>query len=379
MKTAGIIAEYNPFHSGHAYHIRELRAAGADRIAVVMSGNAVQRGDFAVADKRVRARAALENGADLVLCLPEPWSCANAATFAMGGVGMLNALGCVDMLGFGSESGDINALKNAAELLKCDEFSQLLKAELARGITFAAARENAVTALDPSAATVLGTPNDILAIEYLGALNTLASDMQPVAIKRVGAEHDGDGGDGFCSAMQLREQLLNNEFPEKYLPTAELLYTEIKAGKAPASLKNAELGVLCVLRQCTAERIALSPDVSEGIENRLYGAIRAAANLEELYATAKTKRYTHARIRRLVMNTFLGITAKDAQGLPPYLRVLGFNQTGREILHDAREKSTLPVITRPGDIKSLGEKAKRIADIERITEEMMALAVGITN
>ncbi|MCR4615043.1 MAG: nucleotidyltransferase family protein [Clostridiales bacterium] len=375
MKTAGIIAEYNPFHTGHAYQLRKLRELGAERIVAVMSGNTVQRGDLAVAEKHARAKAAVLNGADLVLCLPAPWSCAGANRFALGGVKILTALGCVDTLCFGSESGDVEAVKAAAAGENDERYPALLKEGLDSGITFAAARERALNILCPNAAGVLRSSNDILGVEYVKAIQTLGSDLVPLAVKRQGAGHDGPASGGFSSAGEIREHLFAGAFPEEYLPSAEILNAEIAAGRAPVSLKNIERAVLCALRRFSPEDIARAPDVSEGIENRIYSALRTAVTLDELYDAAKTKRFTHARIRRIVLNAFLGITEELSAGLPPYIQALALNDTGKDILRQAKDSCSLPIVMRTADVHMLGAGAKRVFETECSVADMFTMAM----
>lgn len=374
IKTAAIIAEYNPFHSGHKLHIDETRRLfGASHIAAVMSGNFVQRGDCACASKWVRAEMALRSGVDLVIELPTPWAAAGAEKFAQGGVALANALGCVDMLSFGSESADINAIKSAAALLTEERFGVLLREKMNSGITFAAAREQAAEELMPSVAEILSNPNDTLGVEYCKALLATGSKIEPVCIKREGASHDSDEQAEYVSASYIRKRLVSGEIPKNIPEEARgMLKKAVDSGCAPAQLERLDRAVLYRLRSMSAEEIALLPDISEGLENRIYKCSRTARSFEELCDEVKVKRYTHARIRRIILSALLGITAQDAAGTPPYIRILGMNEHGREILRKANP--TLPIITRYADVSSLDERGRRIFELECRAGNIFALA-----
>ena len=192
MSTAGIVAEYNPFHNGHAYHITRTRENGASAVVCVMSSWFVQRGETALMHPNARARMALMNGADLVVSLPVPWACAAAQTFARGAVGLLDAMGCVDTLSFGSECADVTLLRAASRAVDDYTVRESLRANLLSGVSFASARQRAVEELDPRVASVLSSPNDTLAVEYIRAIDKLKSDLTPFAVKREGAGQDRD-------------------------------------------------------------------------------------------------------------------------------------------------------------------------------------------
>ena len=380
MLTAGIVAEYNPFHLGHAYQLEQTKLAGATHTVAVMSGNFVQRGEPAIALKQARVKMALANSIDLVIELPLPWATANANTFALGAVSLLNALGVIDMLSFGSESGDVTLLKSTAEAVDSKQVnSEAIKAHLADGISFASAREAAVRELfGGTVADILKSPNDTLAVEYIRAIKNLNSAMKPFAVKRFGAEHDQTGTDSlFASASQIRKNLLAGSEYEQYLPkpSAEILAKEIEAERAPADYTLLETAVLCALRKMTAEQIAIAPDISEGIENRIFEAARSAVNLEQLFSLAKTKRYAHARIRRIVLHSFLGVDSADCERLPPYIRVLGLSLKGRELLRTARKSAVLPIIMKAADIFALDERAKRVFALECRAADIFALSL----
>ncbi|HZJ78108.1 MAG TPA: nucleotidyltransferase family protein [Clostridia bacterium] len=376
MKITGIVSEYNPFHFGHKFHIEQTKKNGADYIIAVMSGNFVQRGECAAFEKHVRAKAALENGVDLVVELPVPYASANAQTFARGAVYILNSLGCVDELSFGSESANIKALTETANAVETPEFKKILSKKLEQGLSFAQARELSVREVLSDKADVLKTPNDTLAVEYIGALNRLKSSIEPFAVKRFGAAHDSKTKTaGYHSASYIREKILKGSMAGELTPSDDLLALEIEKGRAPVQLKALETAILCRLRQMVPLEIAKAPDISEGIENRIYNAVREATTLEELYDFAKTKRYSHARIRRIVLHSFLGITAQDNSLNPFYIRVLGMNNRGKDVLRIAREKATLPIVMRAADVFKLDSFATRAYEIECITTDIFALAM----
>lgn len=380
MKLAGIIAEYNPFHNGHAYHIAQTREAGATHIVAVMSGNFVQRGEPAILEKHARAEMALRGGADLVLELPVPWCCARAQDFARAGVFLLHAMGCVELLSFGSECGDAGLLRQAADALETPRLRDCLRGYLGRGLSLPAARERAAAqCLGSKTAALLRGANDSLALEYLRALEAQHAPLLPLAVRRAGARHDEKGMDGgFCSASHVRGLLLAGDpvwrdaLP---VPSIELLQREIGRGGAPVSFGALETAVLAHLRRLTPADFALLPDVSEGLEYRLYGAVRSAGSLEALFNAAKTRRYTHARIRRLSLHAFLGITLEETAMAPPYLRVLGFNENGREILRRMRDTASLPIVMRAADLQTLPAAAQQVYRLNANATDLFALAM----
>ncbi len=378
MSTAGIVAEYNPFHNGHAYHIARTRENGASAVVCVMSSWFVQRGETALMHPNARARMALMNGADLVVSLPVPWACAAAQTFARGAVGLLDAMGCVDMLSFGSECADIELLRAASRAVDDYTVRESMRANLLSGVSFASARQRAVEELDPRVASVLSSPNDTLAVEYIRAIDMLKSELTPFAVKREGAGHDsGEAVNTLASASFIRSGVRAGRDVTALMPesAAEILKAETEAGRAPADINALEKAVLACLRVSTPEKTAAVPDISEGLENRIYSASRSASSLEELYSLAKTKRYSHARIRRVIAALLLGIEASDCEGIPPYIRVIGFNETGRETLRTMRSSAKLPIVMRAADIKKLGERAKRISSIEERAADLFSLAL----
>lgn len=360
MKVAGIVAEYNPFHNGHKYQIDTLKSNGFTHIVTAMSGNFVQRGDVAIVDKWLRTALALSSGVDLVFEIPTCYCLAPAEKYCFSAVEILKNSGIVDNLCFGSETGDINKLSAIADILSDKAVDEKIKEHLKSGITYAAARENAVKELykNTDFAYFLKNPNDVLGIEYLRALKSLKSDIKPLAIRRIGVAHDDRiVTEDFASASKIREMIKSGEDYANFMPENHAF--ELKRAKNervfPVFLEDNERVILSLLRNLKEEDFASLCDVSEGFHNRLFSAVREADSLEKLYSLAKTKRYTLARIRRLIMNSALGIFAYEK---PPYLRVLGFSENGKELLSLIKEKSDLPIVTSFSEAKKLSTSAE---------------------
>jgi predicted nucleotidyltransferase len=326
----GIICEFNPLHSGHKHLIQSAKKSKDDCVICAMSGNFVQRAEPAVYNKYERARVAVENGADLVIEIPTLCSTQSAQGFAKAGVSILEATGVCNSIAFGAECDNVIELKRIAQEV-IDKDEQIKKA-LASGVSYPTARRIAVDS------PILDSPNNILAIEYL-----TYTKLEPIAIKRIGKGHDTD--DEVYSASKIREGL----------PLDEI-----------CSLKNCESAVLYKLRTMSAQDFKQIDDVAEGLENRIVEAIKTARNLEELYDSIKTKRYTHSRIRRIILRAYLGIT-KDMPKAPQYLHILAFNDKGKELLSEMKKRATLPIITKyanaSGEIKDLYDMECKFTDI----------------
>lgn len=380
MKIAGIIAEYNPFHNGHALFIEKAREQGAECVVAVMSGNFVQRGEPALFRNDIRVRAALEGGADLVLRLPVCCATAGAKSFALGGVKVLDALGCIDTLVFGSECGDTEILCRTAELIESKDVQNAIAEEMKKGIPFAAARENAIRRFSDECADIIGKANDILAVEYISALKNLGSNIRPYAIKREGADHDSTvSGGGIASASYIRSLIMNNEEWKDFVP--EKVYNILSTATDEQKITDfskLETAVLYRLRTASAEEIAKCPDVSEGIENRIIAASKESATLDELYSKVKTKRYSHARIRRIILSFCLGITSEDVGNGASFIGVCGFNSRGAELLKTAYKAASMPVITKAAELKNAESKVKKAYEIECRAGDIYALCTDKT-
>ena len=372
MKAVGIVAEYNPFHGGHQYQIRKIReSCGADTpVVAVMSGDFVQRGEAASYDKFTRAEAAVRGGVSLVIELPLPWSLSSAEGFARGGVGLLGATGVVGALSFGSESGDLSAIEKTAAVLDTPEYNETLKAMLTGGTPFAAARAGAARALLGNTAAVLNTPNDLLAVEYLRAAAKLGHTFKYIPIRREGSVHDGAG-----SASELRALLREGESLAGRIPGEawDVFRCADEAGRGFVSPESLRTAILSRLRERTPEDFAAVPDAAEGLHFRLYEAARRGVSPEEIADLARSKRYAHARLRRMVMCAALGVRAGDADGVPPYIRALGFDARGAALLREMKTRAALPVITKSARIRDENETARRVFDLGSRARDLWVL------
>ncbi len=352
MKTAAIIAEYNPFHNGHQYHIQETRrTVGADAVICIMSGHFVQRGDCAVTDKWTRARAALLGGADLVLELPVYYALAVAQLFAFGAVSTLNALGCVDVLSFGIEAESLASLSFLAEKLafEFDKIDTQTQKYLDGHTGYPAARQQALTDLYGVDAALFATPNNMLALEYMRQLLLQNSTIQPVGIPRHGAgHHDPHTSSDIASASALRAALQRGDDVSGAVPAeAYALYEEArKNGRFPVFANAFDQMILSFLRRSNANELAHILDMPHGFAGRLITMAAKASTADELIELCCVKHYTRARIRRLLFASFLGIPHLGYDKAPSYVRVLGMNQTGRTLLSYMRESCRLPIITK---------------------------------
>lgn len=378
MNIAGITAEYNPFHTGHAYQISALKAQlGPDTsVVAVMSGSWVQQGRPAVTDKWTRAQMALKGGADLVLELPTVWAASSAESFARGAVELLCRCGVIDTLCFGSETGELAPLLAAAECLDSPDYPEQLRKALEGGASFAAARQAAVEALIGPAGAALASPNNNLGVEYLRALRSLHSNIKPVTIRREGAAHNSldRTGEGFRSATQLRQHLARGEWEavRPYVPAGNL---DILQSAPLADPRLGERAVLACLRKMTAEDWAKLPDAGagEGLPQRLERAGRQCRSLDDFFTLAKTRRYAMARLRRMALWAFLGLTAADVPAEPPYLRVLGFNARGREVLKQMKTTAQLPILTKPAHARELDGPGRRLFELEAQCTDLYGL------
>ena len=356
MRAVGIVAEYNPFHLGHEYQLREAkRLSGCEAAVAVMSGDFVQRGEAAVFGKHVRARAALECGADLVLELPLPWALSSAEGFARGAVGLLAATGVVPALSFGSECGSAERLAALAAAVDSPEAQSLIVEKVRSGVSYPAAREAAKAGLVGDGARLLASPNDILGIEYIRALRSLGAEMQICPVERVGAGHDSDAsGAGPRSASQLRRLICEGGDWQSHVPARAM---EIFSREKPIDRRLFEVAVMSRLRLLTRADFAALPDAAEGLGDRLYAAVQSGGTLEAVLAAAKSKRYTMSRLRRMLMCAALGIRRGMNSGTPEYIRVLAASERGLTLLAQMRESAELPVITKPAHGRKLTGRA----------------------
>lgn len=344
-KLAGIIAEYDPFHNGHAWQLQQAKALGAQRVAVAMSCGLTQRGALPLLPESVRVQAALTCGADLVFALPAPYACSGAECFARAGVQLLAAAGC-DALVFGAETPDAALLMEAARVLSGAEYRTALKARLAAGArSFAAARQAAVEAVCPGTglAALLDKPNNNLAVEYCKAILELGASLVPIPLPRQGAGHGQaltETGGQFASASALRTLWQNGgaDAAAPYVPAEVLpLYREAYAAGQYTDLAAAQRCQLALLRSRCAGTAPFAQvrGISEGLEHRLEAAVRSSTTHAELLDSLTTVRYPRARMRRLAMDAALGYSADAFPALPPYLHLLGAQKDALPLLKAA--------------------------------------------
>ena len=336
MKTIGVICEYNPFHLGHRKQLQWIRERFDGDCATVclMSGNFVQRGAPTIVDKSLRAKAALLNGADLVLELPVTYALSSAEGFARGGVEILAPF--CDYLCFGSETGDAETLMATARALQSEDFPPLLRQELEKGLSFPAARQAALAAMG-AGGDILSRPNDILAVEYCKGLLTLETSMEPLPIRREGSYHAEDADQENPSATAVRKLMLENRSWQDFVPAGA---AELFAQAPLHALSRGERMILARLRTMTDAEFEALPYGSEGLWRKLMHNSRSLSSLEEIITATKSKRYTRTRLDRMVMCAFLGITEEMLAKKPPYTRILALNDTGRCVLKEARKRGS---------------------------------------
>ena len=369
QNVLGIIAEYNPFHNGHLYHLTESkRKCNAKYAVAIISGNFTQRGDASIVNKFEKAKMAIENGIDMVIELPTLYSISSAENFANGAIKILNELNFATHISFGSESGNINQLNNIASILtdEPEEFSKLLKEELRKGSSFPVARQNAIEKFlnltnKNEFNKLLKSPNNILAIEYLKALKKTKSNITPITIERKNVDYYSENiVENFASSTKIRKEIseklnmhtnimdinnidmnnmdvnmdmfLNSCMPKK---SYDIIKENIEKGSCIQGLKCFEDMIFYKLRSMQINEIKEIPDVCEGLENVIKKASNETNSLEDLINKCKSKRYTRTRIQRILIYTLLGITRQDmemSKNVNPYIRVLAVNKNGRELL-----------------------------------------------
>lgn len=357
MKNTGVICEYNPFHNGHAKQLSFMRTLGGT--VCLMSGNYVQRGEPAILDKYVRAAAAVACGADLVLELPVTYALRSAEGFAAGGVELLTRLGCADALCFGCETGDADSLMQTARLLLTEQFAIKLRSELASGVSFPCARQNAVEDLGGDGG-LLENPNDILAVEYCKAILRQGSGLAPLPILREGGYFDSLDAEN-PSAASLRGM-------EDWTGFAPAEARSLYDGAVRHTIPSGERAWLARLRGMEEQDFARLPFGSEGLWRKLLRACREQATLEEIITATKSKRYTRTRIMRMLLCAYLGIPKELLEQEAPYVRVLALREEGQKILRAAREKGDLTILN-AGEGAPDGEYAR----LERRASDLYGL------
>lgn len=359
MKICFIVAEFNPLHNGHKFFIDEIRKQDFSHIIAVMSSNFVQRGEPAIFSKEARTEMALESGIDLVIELPTKWSMSTAQRYAFSAMKIANSLGVVDAVCFGSECGNINLLDKIAKALDSEEFELYLKKQLLRGLTFAKARQNALEEFfsyeDLDIKNIISKPNNILAIEYLKALRELNSDIKILTIKRC------ENSKKISSASDIRRLLINrSNLYKNYVPEKVIKIIENQNNNF-AVLENAEQAIVYSLKNTDRFNFLKVADVSEGIENRILNAADKFKSIKDILSNVKTKRYTMSRIKRIILSNFLNISEEEQSDFEiSFIKILGTNEKGLEVLKKIKECSKIKVISNFSDIKKLDEKSKRI-------------------
>lgn len=361
MNTA-IIAEYNPFHKGHLYHIAKTKEkTGDSNIIAIMSGNFTQRGEPALLDKVARTRMALLSGADMVLELPVEYATGSADIFAFGAIDIINKSTFIDTLSFGSESGDITAFSDLADVLNTepDEFKTLLKMELAKGASYPVARAIALGSYLNRDISFLNNPNNILALEYTRALKRTDSSVWPCTIQRAVSEYNSEEMTGnISSATAIRKALAEGNTEEAFsaLPESskEIILKEMKV---IPEIDNYSPALHYILRTKTAEEIAEYADITEGLENRIINNM-GRKPISEIIDIIKTKRYTYTKLQRAILHIILGIKKSHQNTVSgvQYIRVLGFRKEKENLLTELSQKSSVPVIT---NAKSAEDYLKR--------------------
>ncbi len=375
MKTLGIIAEYNPFHNGHLYHLQKAKKmTGAEFVIAIMSGNFLQRGEPAIFDKWTRALMALKSGVDLVIEIPFVFSSQDARAFANAGIKLLNSLGIVDFVTFGCEDGNISFLNEISELIAKEplEFKKIIKEEVKKGNNFPTIREKALiqyylenidklklSSIEKLRKT-LKQPNNILALEYLIALKNSKSNIEPFPIKRIGSNYSQKTLEGkYSSATAIRNKIFqsirdnNHDILENlidFIPSSsyEIISDTLEKGINPISISHFQQAILSNLRRMPTDDIKGIHGVQEGLENRIKKAAILSGNIEELIKKTKSKRYTHTRIQRILIHSLFNLKHQEISAFnkigPIYCRVLGMTNNGKFLLKKIKKKSELPII-----------------------------------
>ena len=379
MRTVGIVAEYNPFHKGHLYHLEEAKSrAGAECSVVVMSGNFTQRGTPALLDKFTRAEAAVRCGADLVLELPLVFSVASAERFAAGGVSILSRF--ADALSFGAECEDASAYVSVAEFLTSSAGKDAIREGLHKGLSYPAALEKAASRLSPEEKKLLSEPNAILGIEYVKAIGKLPSPLPFLPIGRIGSPHNAKTPPDGYSASSLRS--LPPKELAAFLPeaSADVLLREAEKGRVLSDLSLYQAEMTSFLRRMTEREWQNVAGVSEGIENRILAAVKKTADPEEAVSLANSGRYPSSRIRRIMLSAYLGISRERIAAFPEpkYARVLAFTSKGRSLLA-SRKDSGFPLIVNGSRTRSLPKDLYQEFQREAAADDLYYMAFPLAS
>lgn len=392
MKILGIVAEYNPFHNGHKYHLLESkRQTGATHTVVIMSGNFLQRGEPALTNKWIRAEMAVKEGIDLVIELPIIYACNSAEFFAYGAVSLLHNLNIIDFMSFGSEAGSIEGLKEIASILAIEPqpYKNYLKEFLSQGRSFPDARAKALhkyTHKEKQALhAILFSPNNILGIEYIKALMRLNSSIIPFTMDRIQSSYHSTNIEGdICSATAIRNHLCQKYGDlhdlQKVIPedSFHILERSMKSGFSPVCYEDFNQIILSHLRRLPKTSLLQVMDINEGLENRIKEACLKATSIEDLLQLAKTKRYTRTRLQRILIHSLLGIThhfllASNQLGGPQYARVLAFSAKGTELLKKTKQVASIPVLTNINKQKLSNQIAQQMLLFDILATDLYSL------
>ena len=383
--VVGIISEYNPFHNGHLYQIEKIREEfGADTaIIAVMSGNFVQRGGIAIADKALRAKCAVISGVNLVLELPFPFSMSSAEFFAKSAVNILNSLGCVDVLSFGSESGDIDTLVKIATAMSSniytDTVEELMASPESAKLGYPRICEQAFISLFGQGIDFDFSPNNILAVEYIKALISSNSSITPHTIKRHGNLFSDESivEGNIQSATAIRTAIANKDISAlEFVPniTKNIVLDAIKTGDFPCDEEKLGTAIISSFRLNSPTTDEAIHDAAGGLYNRLKDISFKTNTIKDMVISAESKKFTKARIRRAIFNSFLSVTSSQVKELPQYTQILALDSIGRGILKSIRKRSEFPILTKPSDTADLGDVAKKQKELSDRADSVFQLA-----
>lgn len=398
MKICGIVAEYNPFHNGHLYHIEKSKEiTNSDVIVVVMSGNFIQRGLPALFDKWTRTKIAIQNGADIVIELPVCYATSSAEYFAHGSIGILDSLNVTNSICFGNECEDIEILKRIANVLfhEPDEYKKHLQNELKKGNSYPIARSNALKIFlkkeynEQTLSSILLDSNNILGIEYLKALLAFDSPITPYSLKRKGGNYNStEIYENICSSTAIRQMFksgninpLSNVVPEN---CSNILNQELLHGRSPMFIENFEKEILYEIRRMSTEDLTSILDVTEGLENLIKKAENECIEIDNLIETIKSKRYTRTRIQRILIHLLLGIKkdiVENNKTSPQYARVLGMSKNGEKALPYLINNSRIPIITSVSKFLkgNISDSQRKMLELDILASNIYTLGYQIPN
>lgn len=372
MSVIGVVCEFNPFHNGHKHLIDSVKNDG-DIVVCVMSGNFVQRGEPAIFPKDLRVKSALLNGVDIVLELPFVYATASAEIFASSAVKILDAFGC-DKIAFGTENTTLEQLENAVEILHSTDFDEKIKKYLENGVNYPTARQFAFS--EYNCDCDISTPNNILAIEYVSTIMRNDYKMMPITINRKGTNYnDNFSVDNFASATHIRNLINENKDFDEFVPSSsyEIYKTALENG-VYLNTEKFNIVALSLLRSSSIK--STTANMAEGLENRIHSAIKESTTLNEIYDNAKTKRFTHSRIRRAVLSCILNVTDNDLKIEVPYCRLLGFNASINNILGELAKKCKIPFVVNYSDILELNSAdSSRVFELENKSSDLYSLSL----